>query len=468
MDFIVSLTSFDKRINTTLPQAIKGLNNCLYFRPSKIVVYIAIEEKNKIDHKLFKNFDNVEFRFIKNYNSHKKFYALTEQEFMDKFVIIFDDDLVPKSWFYTKLFEKYQEHQSESNFIVVNRAQKFCNKKYKERKFLVNGDSDSGRMVFGSGSGILIPPYTFRFDESVIEESFNLTPFCDEQYYSLYCITKGIKTYCTLKPQPFTVLELPKENNFSLWANHNKFEKDEVFQKMIKHFDISPTADVFVSFTSWPKRIRYAVNVVKNMKKQTYKPKKIILTLSSDEFPNMEKDLPKELLAELDETFLIKWTDKNYYTMKKLFPLFWVHPEHWVLLVDDDIPYPNNFIETMVDCIGDGNKPITGSHLKSEYPVYGKIFSFAGAYSLIKPIHCMPILKDMFDYICEKNVLDVSSDQFVTFAVLKNGCEFKPCKTNYKPLAVNNDRYPEPFSKGKVGQERREKTLNLILKYFEQ
>ena len=58
---------------------------------------------------------------------------------------------------------------------------------------------------------------------------------------------------------------------------------------------------VIVSMTSWTKRIGNVSHVVYSLLKQTVKPDSIEVNLSTEEFPNKEKDLPEDLVAMLNE-----------------------------------------------------------------------------------------------------------------------------------------------------------------------
>lgn len=467
MNFIVTLTSYGHRIGTTLPVAVKSLNSCLNFKPSRIIVYIAEGDKHFVDDAPQHFGKNVEFRFVPDYKSHKKFFALTDRTLDDQFIIIADDDLNYKPYFYQKLFDKYEQHKGDSdNFIICNRAQLISGQSYRKTPFILKDDADCGNFRFGSGSGLLIPPHTMRFDRYTLEEGYNLTPHCDESYYSGYCVANGITTYTTGLPQPFYMIPLPKEDPSGLWTKFNKKEKDETMMKVKRHFGLVDD-NIFVSFTSWSKRIQYAADVVTMMRRQTLKPFKIILTLSSDEFPNKEKDLPNDLVMMQAEDFEIRWVKENTKTFKKCEPLFYINPEHWVLLVDDDVNYPDNFIEVMVASVR-GNNPVTGSHLKTDYRQYDNILSANGAFTLIKPLHCLPYLKEMKEYAVQRDFLSLCSDPAITYAVLMNGYHFEPSVTNYFKIQRNGKRLPEPYSGGKVGIERNQKSHQLIQDYIKE
>ena len=460
---IVSLTSYGYRLLETAPKAIASLYT-EDFEPDKVILYVAHEDKQFIKNQ-FKNIPRLEIRFVDDLKSHKKFFALADRTLDGDFIIIVDDDLEYKPYFWGKLWAKYDQHKNDSNnFIVCNRAQLISGKQYNKTPFVMKDDADLGKFRFGSGSGLLIPPHTMRINKATLYKGYEVAPHCDESYYSCFCVANDIDTYTTGKPQPFHSLQLPKKDPKGLWQKFNQFEKDDVLARCKKFFGIDKGEEIFVSFTSWKKRIQSAPDVVKRMRAQTYKPAKIILTLSVDEFPNKLNDLPTELVKLQGEDFEIRWVQENSRTFKKLEPLFYIHPEHWVLLIDDDIPYDSKFIETMFNSVK-GNNPVTGSHLKTTYNQYGNILSCAGAYCLIKPLHCLPYLKQMKEYLHTRNMYDVSTDPLVTYSVLLNGYKFTASKTNFLPLARKSN-LPEPYSKGDGGKERNKASHQAVQQFI--
>ena len=107
---------------------------------------------------------------------------------------------------------------------------------------------------------------------------------------------------------------------------------------------------VVVSVTSWEKRIKILPKCLYYfIKNQTVKPDKIIITLSSDEFPNKEQDLPDDLLLLIDAFNIeLSWVKKNIYAHKK-YEVFKKYYNDYVIIIDDDIYYPNDYIEKLLE-----------------------------------------------------------------------------------------------------------------------
>ena len=108
---------------------------------------------------------------------------------------------------------------------------------------------------------------------------------------------------------------------------------------------------IIVTMTSWTKRITNIPIVMGTLLNQTIMPNKIVLNLSIDEFKNKEKDLPLQVtnfLEENKELIYINWlTGKNIRSWKKTLPTFNLFPNDVIINTDDDILYPNNFIENL-------------------------------------------------------------------------------------------------------------------------
>lgn len=108
---------------------------------------------------------------------------------------------------------------------------------------------------------------------------------------------------------------------------------------------IDDTHEIIVSLTTFPERISTVWITIATMMNQTYKPKKIILWLAKDQFPD-EKGIPYNLLRLKKRGLEICFCDdlkphkKYYYTMQK-------YPHEYVVTVDDDVLYPENHLEQL-------------------------------------------------------------------------------------------------------------------------
>lgn len=108
---------------------------------------------------------------------------------------------------------------------------------------------------------------------------------------------------------------------------------------------------VIVSMTSYPGRIS---NVGKSiyllLNYQRRIPDEIHLWLSEPEFPNKEKDLPSDLNLMLkNENVFLHWLPKNTYVHKRHEIFKYTTDEDCVFLIDDDVRYADNLIQTVME-----------------------------------------------------------------------------------------------------------------------
>ncbi|WP_016990260.1 hypothetical protein [Flavobacterium sp. ACAM 123] len=86
--------------------------------------------------------------------------------------------------------------------------------------------------------------------------------------------------------------------------------------------------------------------VFEALNKQTVVPKKWILVLSEEEWPNL---VLSSFLEKLVKRGLeIVWVKNNTYAVKKLVPIIEKYPELAVITLDDDIIYEQNLIGNLV------------------------------------------------------------------------------------------------------------------------
>ena len=132
------------------------------------------------------------------------------------------------------------------------------------------------------------------------------------------------------------ILKLFESNTIKKWGFNSIDEIKEQGEK----------EQIIISLTSYPARISTIHITLKSLLNQTMKADKIILWLAPEQFPNKEKDLPKQLLDLREEGLTIDWYHdiKSY---KKLIPALKKYPEAIIVTADDDIIYPKNWLELL-------------------------------------------------------------------------------------------------------------------------
>ena len=104
---------------------------------------------------------------------------------------------------------------------------------------------------------------------------------------------------------------------------------------------------VIVSLTSFPERISYVPIVLQRVLMQTFKPDKVILWLSEEQFPNREGDLPEKLLQMRTYGVEIRWCNGDSKAYKKVLPALKEYPNDLLIIIDDDLDYRIDFVESL-------------------------------------------------------------------------------------------------------------------------
>lgn len=100
-----------------------------------------------------------------------------------------------------------------------------------------------------------------------------------------------------------------------------------------------------ISLTSWKKRIDTVYKTIQNLF-DICTGFHICLTLSTDEFPNREKELPKSLM-KLSDKFEIIWVKENIRCFKKIILAMAKYSNLPIISADDDCIYIKNYAEEL-------------------------------------------------------------------------------------------------------------------------
>ena len=103
---------------------------------------------------------------------------------------------------------------------------------------------------------------------------------------------------------------------------------------------------IIVSLTSYPQRIDIVYKVIDSLLRQSLKPDVVVLWLARDEFPRQEQSLPRELRRYIKFGLTIRWCE-NLRSYKKLIPSLKAYPSDTIVTADDDILYPENWLEAL-------------------------------------------------------------------------------------------------------------------------
>lgn len=174
-----------------------------------------------------------------------------------------------------------------------------------------------------------------------MDVSFNELKTFPTSVYKFYMLILNVENYISYKR--FHKL---KGSPFKYYVN-----KKLVQEEIDKFNEIGITENkrnpkIIVSLTSFPKRMTDIHFCLYSLLKQNFKPDEVILWLSEEEFPNKENDLPESVLSLRKNGLSIKWCE-NIRSYKKLIPCLREYPDDFIVTADDDIFYPENWLECL-------------------------------------------------------------------------------------------------------------------------
>lgn len=120
---------------------------------------------------------------------------------------------------------------------------------------------------------------------------------------------------------------------------------------------------IIVSLTSYPARIYDIHYCLYSLLNQSFKPDKLILWLSKEEFPNLEEDLPSNVLNLEKHGLEIKWTENNFKVYNKLIHSLKEYPNDIIVTADDDIFYQEDWLQRLYENYDGKNVVAHRAHL---------------------------------------------------------------------------------------------------------
>lgn len=125
-------------------------------------------------------------------------------------------------------------------------------------------------------------------------------------------------------------------------------------RKYIENLDIDKVQlsdyieeSIIVSMTTFPARINYVDRAIKSILIQTVRPKKIVLWLAKEQFKNCE--IPQYLSTLCKYGLEIRFCEEDLLAHKKYFYSMQEYPDSVVVTYDDDLIYPENSIEKLLE-----------------------------------------------------------------------------------------------------------------------
>lgn len=218
---------------------------------------------------------------------------------------------------------------------------------------------------------------------------------------------------------------------------------------------------VYITLTSWKGRINKIHKTLDILLNNSVKPKKLILNLSIEEFPNKKNDLPKNILKLLKKysNFEIFWVKKDNNVFKKLIPTINRIKNDLIITVDDDVLYPKNLIEKMLNCYNKlgRNNPVSFGNKRSDWNINGKIIhSHYGPGSIVKYTYFNNKINEIYKYTTENRIkkgIKCFDDLLYTYSALLNGYKYLRCKEfTVSNFLYNSPKLKNPFSENYINK----------------
>lgn len=214
--------------------------------------------------------------------------------------------------------------------------------------------------------------------------------------------------------------------NEKFYAFHKQINHNEFNEKLHKFNECGLNSEkrdekIILSLTSFPERIDEIKFTLYSLLNQNLKPDKLVLWLAREQFPNGEKDIPKDVLNLKKNGLSIRWCN-DLGSYKKLIPSLKEYSNDIIVTADDDLfyhenwlkqlysdhkLYPNNIISQRVRKIKLNNENILQNYSdweltkEEELPSFLN-FSTNGAGSLFPPnsLHKDILNEELFHQLC--------------------------------------------------------------------
>ena len=208
--------------------------------------------------------------------------------------------------------------------------------------------------------------------------------------------------------------------------------------------------ELIVSLTTFPPRIKTVHITLRTLLMQDMKPNRIILWLADEEFPNKEKDLPKELLDLQRFGLEIRYCG-NLRSFKKLIPALKAYPDADIVTADDDLYYRKNWLSSLyaehmkhpedvcahritkfwIDDAGEF-RTIGGGY--DTYPCPSYLHKFTGVGGVFYPAHSLH--KDVTDIKTFIKICTTNDDIWFWLMAARNGVRVCRVSNNYFHLTI--------------------------------
>ncbi len=238
--------------------------------------------------------------------------------------------------------------------------------------------------------------------------------------------------------------------------------KDKILPKIEQFDEIGINADkrvqkLIVSLTSFPERMPEIHFTLYSLLNQKVKPDEVVLWLANEQFPNGEADIPQIVLNLQKNGLTIKWCE-DLRSYKKLIPALKEFPEDVIVIADDDVYYPDDWLKKLYKqhlkfpkCVighrghrirlGENGKPLPYRQWKKNAclvkPSYSNFMTGCGG--ILYPSHSL--YKDVDNIELFKKLAPYADDIWFWAMTVLNNVKIKNfCGKMRKILVVNPER----------------------------
>ncbi len=111
---------------------------------------------------------------------------------------------------------------------------------------------------------------------------------------------------------------------------------------------VDDKSNIIISLASYPDRIDSVNLTIMTLLSQSVRPRAVMLCLAKEQFPGGEKDLPEKLTSLKANGLVIRFSEDLRPHKKYYYPMM-ENPDCYILTVDDDVLYPENLVELLMD-----------------------------------------------------------------------------------------------------------------------
>jgi len=253
--YIVSLTSYGKRLTDTAPYAIITLLNQTV-KPDRIILWVANEDKENIPRIMEKLKEKgLEIYYCEDLKSYKKLIPALEA-FPNDYIITADDDIYyPKNWFESLIIE----HRKNTKKIICHRAhgiildENFNLLPYNKWDYCC--EPDQSAKIFPTGcAGIFYPPKCFFKDITNKGIFMKLAPYADDIWFWAMAILNVENPYIVIKNgysryiqefNPRIISSSSRLDNYNIYQGGNDYQLKAIIEYYPQILNIFKRIDKF-------------------------------------------------------------------------------------------------------------------------------------------------------------------------------------------------------------------------------